>query len=143
VKMPDIDKTVTFSIPTDSFSEVESSRLPDLIMGSQALYFSFFRPYGLQTLSNSAQHMVVRNLSNWRIHRALFALNNAQVYGRLRYLLNRDTMNFLAKRVRAIVRYTDLTRARVKYHDSYTQRYRANISTDAGRVLGPLDRTEP
>jgi hypothetical protein len=142
VKLPDIDKTVTFSIRSDSFSEVESSQLPDLIMGSQALYFSFLRPYGLQTLSNSAQHMVVRNLTNWRIHRALFALNNAQVYGRLRYLLSRETMLFLAKRIRAVVRYTDLTRARVRYHDSYTPRYRANIPTDAGRALGPLDRTE-
>jgi len=143
VKLPDIDKTVTFSIATDSFSEVESSQLPDLIMGSQALYFCFFRPYGLQTLSNSAQHSVVRNLTNWRIHRALFALNNAQVYGRLKYLLSSDTMRFFAKRIRAVVRYTDLTRARVRYHDSYTLRYRANISTDAGRVLGSLDRPEP
>jgi UDP-MurNAc hydroxylase len=117
VKLPDLDKTVKFSIQNDSFSEVDSSEPPDLIMCSQALHFCFFRPYGVQTLSSSAQHTVVRNLTNWRIHRALFALNNAQAYGRLKYLLSNDTISFFAKRIRALVRYTDLTRARVRYPD--------------------------
>jgi UDP-MurNAc hydroxylase len=115
VKLPDLDKTVAFSIPTDSFSEVDSSAPPDLIMCSQALHFCFFRPYGVQTLSSSAQHTVMQHLLNWRIHRALFALNNAQAYGRLKYLLSNDTIGFFAKRIRALVRYTDLTRARVRY----------------------------
>jgi len=142
VKLPDLDKTVAFSIPTDSFSEVDSSEPPDLIMGSQALHFCFFRPYGLQTLSSSAQHTVMRNLVNWRIHRALFALNNAQAYGRLKYLLNMDTIGFVAKRIRAMVRYTDLTRARVRYADSYRPKRGANLPTDASHVLGPLDGPE-
>jgi hypothetical protein len=142
VKLPDLDKTVAFSIPTDSFSEVDSSEPPDLIMGSQALHFCFFRPYGLQTLSSSAQHTVMRNLVNWRIHRALFALNNAQAYGRLKYLLNMDTIGFVAKRIRAMVRYTDLTRARVRYADSYRPKRGANMPTDASHVLGPLDGPE-
>src|SRR5260370_25719787 len=118
VKLPDLAKTVAFLIPNDSFGEVESSEPPDLIMCSQALHFCFFRPYGLQTLSSSAQHTVIRNLVNWRIHRALFALNNPQAYGRLKYLLSSDTMSFLVKRIRAIVRYTHLTRARVRNNDS-------------------------
>ena len=134
VKLPDLGKTVAFSIPTDSFSEVESSEPPpDLIMCSQALHFCFFRPYGLQTLSSSAQHTVVRNLLNWRIHRALFALNNAQAYGRLKYLLSSNTLSFFAKRIRALVRYTDLTRARVRYPDSYRPKRGANMPTDAGQ----------
>jgi hypothetical protein len=141
VKLPDLGKTVAFSIPTDSFSEVEASESPDLIMCSQALHFCFFRPYGLQTLSSSAQHTVVRNLVNWRIHRALFALNNAQAYGRMKYLLSSDTRSFFAKRIRALVRYTDLTRARVRYPDSYRPRRGANMPTDAGQALGPLDRS--
>jgi len=141
VKLPDLGKTVAFSIPTDSFSEVESSESPDLIMGSQALHFCFFRPYGLQTLSSSAQHTVVRNLVNWRIHRALFALNNAQAYGPMKYLLSRNTRSFFAKRIRALVRYTDLTRARVRYPDSYRPKREANIRADAGQVLGPMDRS--
>jgi len=126
VKLPDLDKTVTFCIPTDSFNEVEPLRPTDLIMGSQALHFCFFRPYGLQTLSSSAQHIMMRNLLNWRIHRALFALNNARAYGRLKYLLSSDTLSFLAKRLRAVARYTDLTRARVKSPDSYRPRDHAN-----------------
>jgi len=126
VKLPDLDKTVAFSIPTDSFGEVGPLQPPDLIMCSQALHFCFFRPYGLQTLSSSAQHMMVRNLLNWRIHRALFALNNAHAYGRLRYLLSRDTVGFLAKRLRAAVRYTDLTRARIKFSHSHRPRGRVN-----------------
>jgi UDP-MurNAc hydroxylase len=133
VKLPDLGKTVAFSIPTDSFNEVESSEPPDLIMCSQALHFCFFRPYGLQTLSSSAQHTVVQNLVNWRIHRALFALNNAQAYGRLKYLLSSDTRSFFAKRIRALVRYTDLTRARVRYPDSYRPKRGANMPTDAGQ----------
>ena len=126
VNLPDLGKTVAFSISTDSFSEVESSQPPDLIMCSQALHFCFFRPYGLQTLSSSAQHIMVRNLPNWRIHRALFALNNAHVYGRLKYLLSSDTVSFTAKRLRAVLRYTDLTRARVKFLHSYRPKGRAN-----------------
>ncbi len=133
VKLPDLDQTVAFSIPTDSFSEVESSEPPDLIMCSQALHFCFFRPYGLQTLSSSAQHTVVRNLVNWRIHRALFALNNAHAYGRLKYLLSSDTRSFFARRIRAVVRYTDLTRARVGFPDGYRPK------RSADQILGPLD----
>ncbi len=110
-------------------------------MGSQALHFCFFRPYGLQTLSSSAQHTVMRNLVNWRIHRALFALNNAQAYGRLKYLLNSDTMSYFGKRIRAMVRYTDLTRARIRYADSYRPKRGADIQTGASDVLGPLDRS--
>jgi UDP-MurNAc hydroxylase len=136
VKLPDLDKTVAFSIPTDSFDEVESSEQPDLIMCSQALHFCFFRPYGLQTLSSSAQHTVMRNFVNWRIHRALFALNNAEAYGRLKYLLSGDTMSFFVRRIRAVVRYTDLTRARVR-SDSYRPKRRVNMPTDASRMLGP------
>lgn len=81
--------------------------------------------------------MVVRNLANWRIHRALFALNNAQVYGRLKYLFSSDTMRFFSKRIRAVARYTDLTRARVRYHDSYIPKYRESV---AGRALGSMNR---
>ncbi len=141
VKLPDLDKTVAFSIPADSFSEVDSSESPDILMCSQALHFCFFRPYGLQTLSSSAQHTVVRNLANWRIHRALFALNNAQAYGRLRYLLRRDTISFFAKRIRAMVRYTDLTHARLRYPYSYKPKHHSSIPTEAGQVMGPLDRS--
>src|SRR5260370_557551 len=75
----------------------------------------------------------------WRIHRALFALNNAQAYGRLKYLLSSDTMSFFVRRIRAIVRYTDLTRARVRYPDSYRPKRGVNMPSDAGQVLGPLD----
>jgi UDP-MurNAc hydroxylase len=126
VKLPDLDKTVAFSISADSFAEVASSHAPDIIMCSQALHFCFFRPYGLQTLSSSAQHTVTRNLVNWRIHRALFAMNNAQAYGRLKYLLNSENRNFFARRLRAMVRYTDLTRARVRFPDSYRSKSRAD-----------------
>jgi UDP-MurNAc hydroxylase len=126
VKLPDLDKTVAFSIATDSFGEVEPSRAADLIMCSQALHLCFFRPYGLQTLSSSAQHTVMRNLVNWRIHRALFALNNAHAYGRLKYLLNSDNRNFFARRIRGMVRYTDLTRARLRFPDSYRPKSRVD-----------------
>ncbi|HVB55195.1 MAG TPA: MBL fold metallo-hydrolase [Candidatus Acidoferrales bacterium] len=126
VKLPDLDKTVAFSIPADSFSEVGAQQPPDLIMCSQALHFCFFTPYGLQTLSSSAQHTMLRNRLNWRIHRALFALNNAHAYGRLKYMLSSDTMSFLGKRLRAAARYTDLTRARIRFPDHYHPKDRAN-----------------
>ena len=126
VKLPDLGQTVAFSIPADSFAEVASSQRSDLTMCSQALHFCFFRPYGLQTLSSSAQHTVTRNLMNWRIHRALFAMNNAQAYGRLKYLLNSENRNFFARRLRAVVRYTDLSRARVRFPDSHRSKSRAD-----------------
>ena len=137
VRLPDLEKTVAFSIATDSFNEVEASQPPDLLMCSQALHFCFFRPYGLQTLSSSAQHTVLRNLANWRIHRALFALNNAHAYGRLRYLLSSDTRNFIARRIRGIVRYTDLTRARLRFSDSYKPKRGANQVPASGPLDGP------
>ncbi len=126
VRLPDLDQTVAFSIPADSFAEVASTQRPDLTMCSQALHFCFFRPYGLQTLSSSAQHTVTRNLVNWRIHRALFARNIARPYGRRRYLLTRKTRNFFARRIRAMVRYTDLTRARIRFPDSYRPKSRTD-----------------
>jgi hypothetical protein len=57
---------------------------------------------------------------------ALFALNNAHAYGRLKYLLNSDNRNFFARRIRGMVRYTDLTRARIRFPNSYRPKSRVD-----------------
>ncbi|MGH7905880.1 MAG: hypothetical protein ACREP6_04560 [Candidatus Binataceae bacterium] len=109
VEIPDLGKTVEIAIARDSFEPV-SVQQPDAVIYSQPLQYCFAKPWGLQTLTISARFVVLKNARTWRIHKALFALNGAEVYLRPRYLFKRRNWNYLRDRVSGQRRYSNRPR---------------------------------
>jgi hypothetical protein len=97
VYIPDLQITVSFSLATRSMEE--SRQPPDLEINSQPLSFGFSSPFGFQTLGVSARYILHRNFRNWRNHRVLFALNNAEVYLRPKYFFRRRNLTWIAERL--------------------------------------------
>jgi UDP-MurNAc hydroxylase len=97
VRVPDLDQTLKFSIATGEICETDES--PDLIIRSQPLYFAFAFPYGVQTLGVSARYTLLKNFPNWRNHRVLFSLNNAELYLSPKHFFTSQNLAFLAKRL--------------------------------------------
>ncbi|MBX3243240.1 MAG: MBL fold metallo-hydrolase [Acidobacteria bacterium] len=98
VEIPDLDKTIIFSIRDRSLSETENAD-PDLIIKSQPLYFGFSFPYGIQTLGVSARYILNKNFPNWRNHRILFSMNNAEIYLKPRHLFSKKNLAFFRDRL--------------------------------------------
>ena len=98
VHIPDLDTAVTFSVGEGSFAETQEAE-PHLIIRSQPLHFGFSFPYGIQTLGVSARYTLVRNFPNWRKHRILFSLNNAELYLKPRFLFTRKNLSFFWNRL--------------------------------------------
>lgn len=98
VEIPDLDTSVVFSLLTKEFREEKGSE-PDLIVRSQPLHFGFSFPYGIQTLGVSARYTLVKNFPNWRKHRILFSLNNAELYLKPKSLFTRKNLSFFGKRL--------------------------------------------
>ncbi len=66
------------------------------------------------TLTISGRFILLKNQRNWQVHKALFALNNAEVYLRLRYLLRRQNWAYLKDRLNGMRRYKARTRSHVR-----------------------------
>ena len=97
VYIPDLQVTVSFSLARRSM--VESRLPPDLEINSQPLSFGFSSPFGFQTVGVSARYILHRNFRNWRNHRVLFGLNNAEVYLRPKYFFRRRNLTWIAERL--------------------------------------------
>ncbi len=97
VRVPDLDATIVFSIPCGTLQEINKAEEADLVINSQPLHFCFAHPYGVQTLGSAGWYTILRNFSNWRRHRILFALNNAELYLRPKYLFMRKTGSILRR----------------------------------------------
>ncbi len=100
VRLPDLEKTVRFSVAVSSFEVVQDTTPSDLEVNSQPLAFCFQTAFGVQTLGVSARYRVLRNERNWRLHRMVFALNNAELYLRPKYLFTARNIRFLRARLR-------------------------------------------
>lgn len=100
VRLPDLEKTVRFSVAAASFDVIDDTVPPDLEVNSQPLAFCFQTPFGVQTLGVSARYRVLQNDRNWRWHRIVFALNNAELYLRPKYLFTPRNLRFLRSRWR-------------------------------------------
>lgn len=98
VRIPDLDTTVVFEITKNKFREVPDADA-DLVIKSQPLNFGFSFPYGIQTLGVSARYTLIKNFPNWRNHRILFSLNNAEMYLKPRYLFTSRNLAFFRKRL--------------------------------------------
>ena len=99
IRIPDLDKTVTFRLAKGPLEEIDNATEPDLVINSQPLWFGFKFPFGIQTLGVSARFRLLRNFNNWKFHRILFSLNNGGVYLRPRYLLTPAMLGYIRTRL--------------------------------------------
>jgi UDP-MurNAc hydroxylase len=99
IRIPDLDKTIVFSLASGQIDEAANSTPPDLSINSQPLWFGFKFPFGIQTLGVSARFRLHRNFRNWKMHRILFSLNNGGIYLRPKYLLTGDFINYVRSRL--------------------------------------------
>jgi UDP-MurNAc hydroxylase len=99
IRIPDLDKTVEFSLASGQIAETQESHQPDLLINSQPLWFGFKFPFGIQTLGVSARFRLHQNFRNWKIHRILFSLNNGGIYLKPKYVFTTDFMNYVRSRL--------------------------------------------
>jgi UDP-MurNAc hydroxylase len=114
VRIPDLDITVEIAIANGSMTEAETDPQHDAIIYSQPLYYCLAQSWGMGTLTISGRFILLKNQRNWQVHKALFALNNAEVYLRLRYLLRRQNWAYLKDRLNGMRRYKARTRSHVR-----------------------------
>jgi UDP-MurNAc hydroxylase len=105
VRIPDLDKTVRFSISDGRFLEVPESEQADLIVNSQPFFFALSVPFGVQTLGVSARFRICQqgDANNWSRHRLLFGLNNAEFYLRPKYLFTPANLKYIWARRRGFL----------------------------------------
>ena len=118
IRIPDLDATVKLTLATGAMSPAATNAKPDAEIYSQPLHYCLTQTWGMGTLTNSARFTLLRDERNWRAHKALFALNNAGVYLRSRYLLRRQNWAYLKDRLNGMMRYTERTRAHVRQRPS-------------------------
>jgi UDP-MurNAc hydroxylase len=99
INIPDLDKTIVFSLANGTIEELPRSTTPDLSINSQPLWFGFQFPFGIQTLGVSARFKLHRNFRNWKLHRIVFSMNNGGVYLRTKYVFTSDFMHYLRSRL--------------------------------------------
>jgi UDP-MurNAc hydroxylase len=104
-KIVDLAITVDISIAEDLIKEVAEDRPPDVTIYSQPLYYSFAYSWGLHTLTISARFLVANNVRNWKMHKMLFALNNAEVYLRPKHIFRQRNWAYLKNRLSGLPRY--------------------------------------
>jgi UDP-MurNAc hydroxylase len=99
IRIPDLDKTVEFSLASGRIAEAQESYRLDLSINSQPLWFGFKFPFGIQTLGVSARFRLHKNFRNWKMHRILFSLNNGGVYLKPKYVFTTEFMNYVLSRL--------------------------------------------
>ena len=99
IKIPDLDKTIVFSLANGSIVEALDSPAPDLSINSQPLWFGFKFPFGIQTLGVSARFRLLKNFRNWKMHRIIFSLNNGGIYLKPKYIFTADFLNYVRSRL--------------------------------------------
>jgi len=98
IRIPDINQTIRIHIRSASFERLDANQDPELEIDSDALNFAFSWPWGVQTLGVSARATVFKNIRNWKFHRAIFALNNAEIYTKGKQLFTSRNMEFFKTR---------------------------------------------
>ncbi|MCP9496443.1 MAG: MBL fold metallo-hydrolase [Pyrinomonadaceae bacterium MAG19_C2-C3] len=98
-QIPDLQCAIEFSVAARSFKQISNGDEADLIVNSQPLQFAFKVPFGVQTLGVSARFLIRKNFKNWKYHRILFSLNNAELYLRPRYFFRPSNLKYIAERI--------------------------------------------
>jgi hypothetical protein len=99
IRIPDLDITVRMSLSDRSLVVVQGG-VADVEIRSQPLAFLYQFPFGSQTLGVSARLRVFGHRRIWRLYRILYALNNAELYLKPRYLLKGENLSFARDRLR-------------------------------------------
>lgn len=97
--VPDLGAGIRFSVASGAFEVSAPDPSADLIINSQPLLFAFSHTFGVQTLGVSGRFFIQNNFANWRLHRILTSLNNAEIYLRPRYLFSRRNVTFFVERL--------------------------------------------
>ncbi len=96
VYIRDLGSGIEFSIPDQRFKEVViTEQQTDLSLNSQPLFFALKFPFGIQTLGVSGRGLVLNNFKNWKYHRIIASLYNAEIYFRFRYLFRKEFLKFI------------------------------------------------
>jgi UDP-MurNAc hydroxylase len=99
VQVPDLGKTITFSLATGKIEETPASQSSGLVVNSQPLWFGFKFPFGIQTLGVSARFKLLGGFRNWKMHRILFSLNNGGVYLKSKYIFDPAFIRYVKSRL--------------------------------------------
>lgn len=97
---PDLDARFECHFGKGYWARLGSHVDVDVEVNSQPLHFALKFPYGVQTLGVSGRMRLLRGEQNWKKHRILFALNNAEFYLKPRHLLSRNNAQFVRTRLR-------------------------------------------
>ncbi len=100
--VPDLETIFVFDIVRGKFYQY-SEKDYDLAVLSQPLNFAMQFDWGFQTLGVSARHVVLHNAGNYRRHRILFALNNAEVWLKLHLLLKMKIFKWFLSRFNGLL----------------------------------------
>jgi hypothetical protein len=102
--LPDLDRAIRFSLAEGRVEEIPDRDETDLVVNSQPLFFALSNPFGIQTLGVSARFRLRRSEANWRNHRILMAMYNAEIYLRPRYFFTRANLRYLYQRRQGLTR---------------------------------------
>ncbi|MBL8971465.1 MAG: MBL fold metallo-hydrolase [Myxococcales bacterium] len=98
LELVDLGATIELDLPRGHL-RLTPGAAPDVSLHAQPLLFALQHPFGLQTLGVSARLRVHANLANWRRHRILLSMYNAELYLRPRLLFTRRNLDFLRARL--------------------------------------------
>lgn len=98
VQLLDLHETIELDLARGQWRRTPAAA-PDLSLHAQPLRFALQHPFGVQTLGVSARLTVHANAANWRRHRILLSMFNAEVYLRPDLLLTRRNLEHLRARI--------------------------------------------
>ena len=94
----DLGETIELDLANGQLRRTPAAA-PDISLHAQPLLFALQHPFGLQTLGVSARLTLHANAANWRRHRILLSMYNAEVYLRPDLLLTRRNLEHLRARL--------------------------------------------
>ncbi len=102
IHVPDLNINIVFDIVTGKFFQTDDKNY-DLIIYSQPLNFALQFDWGFQTLGVSARCRVINNYNNYRRHRILFSLNNAEIWLKFKLFFNSRNIKWVASRFNGLI----------------------------------------
>ena len=107
VGVEDLGVRVVMSFADGTF-EVDDGEVAhaDAVMNSQPLWFMLSQPFGMQTLGVSGRYRLTdeQSFGNWRRHRILFAMDNAEIHLRPSRLVSRANLDYARARYASLPR---------------------------------------
>ncbi len=113
IKLHGLDETIELDLARGQLRRTPCAA-PDLSLHAQPLLFALQHPFGVQTLGVSARLTVHANATNWRRHRILLSMYNAELYLRPHLLLTRRNLEHLRARLGGGLRQLTAQLARMR-----------------------------